>query len=130
MYTGPLYPEWPYSEWATERRREVEHALVAAVTRLAEHYHATGRHGEALLRYERLVAIAPEREAFHRGLMSTYAQTGEKAFALRRYHACRAVLRRELGVGAGTETRDLYRLILEDRPVSQPSARAPAWRRP
>ena len=77
-----------------------------------------GQFREALLRYERLVAIEPEREAFHRSLMVAYAEAGEKALALRQYHACRAVLRRELGVEASTETRALYQLILEDRPVS------------
>ena len=44
-------------------------------------------------------------------------EAGEKALALRQYHACRAVLRRELGVEASPETRALYQLILEDKPL-------------
>lgn len=47
--------------------------------------------------------------------MCLYARTGEKALALRQYHACRAVLRRELGVEASGDTRALYQAILEDR---------------
>lgn len=121
-YTGAVYPEWPYADWATERRHEVERAYSAVVAELGERLLAAGRHGEALLRYERLVALQPEREAFHRSLMVTYAHAGEKALALRQYHACRSVLRRELGVEASPETRALYQLILEDRPVPDPGA--------
>ena len=119
-HTGILYPEWPYADWATDRRREVEQAYSTVLAGLADHFLAVGQPREALLRYERLVAIEPEREAFHRTLMLTYACAGEKALALRQYHACRAVLLRELGVEASTETRALYQLILEDRPVPAP----------
>lgn len=117
IYAGPVYPEWPYADWATERRQEVERAYSAVLAELAERLLSAGQHREALLRYERLIAIEPEREAFHRRLMVAYAQAGEKALALRQYHACRSVLRRELGVEASAETRALYQLILEDRPV-------------
>jgi DNA-binding SARP family transcriptional activator len=119
-HTGALYPEWPYADWAVERQREVEQAYSTVLAGLADHFLTFGQHREALLRFERLVAIEPEREAFHRSLMLIYAYTGEKALALRQYHACRAVLRRELGVEASTETRALYQLILEDRPVPAP----------
>ena len=63
------------------------------------------------------VGREPEREAFHRNLILGYAEAGEKALALRQYHACRAVLRRELGVEASPQTRALYQLILEDKPL-------------
>jgi len=125
-HTGILYPEWPYADWATDRRREVEQAYSTVLAGLADHFLAVGQPREALLRYERLVATEPEREAFHRTLMLTYACAGEKALALRQYHACRAVLRRELGVETSTETRALYQLILEDRPVPAPRPPVPA----
>ena len=126
-HTGLLYPEWPYADWAVECRREVEQAYSTVLVGLADHFIAVGQHREALLRGERLVAIEPEREAFHRSLMLTYARAGEKALALRQYHACRAVLRRELGVEASPETRGLYQLILEDRPVPEPGTPVMAY---
>ena len=116
-YAGPLFPEWPYADWAVERRREVDRAYTTLLERLAETLSADGRHREAQLRWERLVALEPEREGFHRNLILGYAEAGEKALALRQYHACRAVLRRELGVEASPETRGLYQLILEDKPL-------------
>lgn len=60
--------------------------------------------------------------------MVAYAQAGEKALALRQYHACRSVLRRELGVEASPETRGLYQLILEDRPLTEAGVPSPPER--
>jgi DNA-binding SARP family transcriptional activator len=125
-YRGALYPEWPYADWAASRRREVEQAFAAVLGALADRHLAAGRHQEALLCLERLVALEPEREAGHRALMTAYGQAGEKALALRQYHACRATLRRELGVEASAETRALYQLILEDRPVPETTTLAAA----
>ena len=117
-YAGPVYPEWPYADWANACRDEVERAHAAVLEGLADAFRSSGRPREAVLRLERLVEIRPESEAFHRRLMLAYSEAGEKALALRQYHACRTVLRRELGVEASAETRALYRLILDDQPVS------------
>ncbi len=125
-YKGPVYPEWPYADWATERRNEVERAYTSVLADLAGRLLSAGQFREALLRYERLLAIEPERETFHRSLMVAYAEAGEKALALRQYHACRSILRRELGVEASPETRALYQMILEDRPVPASGVAVPA----
>ena len=44
--------------------------------------------------------------------MRAYAAAGERALALRQYHACRATLRAELGVEPSEETAALYRSLL------------------
>ena len=46
--------------------------------------------------------------------MLVYAQAGERALALRQYHACRALLRGRLGIEPCRETRDLYSALLRD----------------
>ena len=46
--------------------------------------------------------------------MGVYAESGERALALRQYHSCRAILRRELGVEASAQTRALYQALLDD----------------
>ena len=119
LYGGVLFPEWPYAPWADECRREIEAALKTCLEDLAEALIAGGHPGAAIPRYERLIAVEPEREASHRGLMRAYSLAGERPLALRQFHACRAVLRRELGVEPGAETRELYGEILraEDEPA-------------
>lgn len=46
--------------------------------------------------------------------MRAYQAGGERARALRQFHACRSALVREQGVEPSGETRDLYASILED----------------
>ena len=58
--------------------------------------------------------LEPERESWHRALMRLYARSGDRALALRQYHACRALLRRDLGIEPGPGTRALYEEILRD----------------
>jgi DNA-binding SARP family transcriptional activator len=111
-YAGPLYPEWPYAEWGLPRRSEVERASQTVLEQLAEALVTAGQPHAASVLYQRLLILDPEREAVHRRLMQTYAQAGERTLALRQYHACRAVLRRELGVEASVETRALYEDLL------------------
>jgi DNA-binding SARP family transcriptional activator len=111
-YTGQLLPEWPYERWADARRGEVEDGYRDVLERLAEELVAEGRPDAAAPRYRRLLGLDPEREGWHRALMRVYAQAGERALALRQYHLCRAILRRELGVEPSLETRTLYAELL------------------
>jgi len=46
--------------------------------------------------------------------MRAYTATGERARALRQFHACRAALIREQGVEPSAETRELYTTLLAD----------------
>ncbi len=112
LYAGPFLPDWPYAEWVFPARQELEEGHLEVLERLGASLAAVGRLHEAIRRYRRLVSLEPEREAWHRALMSCYAATGERAQALRQYHACRTVLRREQGVAPGSETLTLYREIL------------------
>jgi DNA-binding SARP family transcriptional activator len=114
-YTGPLFPEWPYERWSEDRRVEVANALRTTLAQLGENLTDAGMVREAIACYQRLTALEPECEAWHRALMVTYERAGERAFALRQYHACRKVLRDELGVEASAETRDLHQAILNGR---------------
>ncbi len=114
LYAGPFLPDWPYADWAAPARRELEERNREVLERLAAALAQAGRLQEAIRRYRRLVSLEPEREAWHRALMGCYARAGERAQALRQYHACRTVLRREQGVAPGPETAALYREILAE----------------
>jgi class 3 adenylate cyclase len=114
LYGGPLFPEWTYAQWADECRRAVDGAATAVLEGLGDELTAAGQPEAAVPRYERLIAREPEREASHRGLMRAYALAGERPLALRQFHACRAALRRELGLEPGPDTRELYTEILRE----------------
>jgi DNA-binding SARP family transcriptional activator len=46
--------------------------------------------------------------------MRLYADAGERALALRQFHACRTLLRERLGVAPSRETRELHTAILRE----------------
>jgi DNA-binding SARP family transcriptional activator len=112
---GPLLEEWPYEEWATRRREDLEATFDSALESLVAAALSAGAGAEAVAHARRLVRRQPEREGWHRLLMRAYGLTGDRAMALRQFHACRAVLRREQGIEPCAETRALYNdLLLED----------------
>ncbi len=80
--------------------------------RLAEALAAANQARAAITRYQRLLDIDPECERWHRALMQTFLLAGERALALRQYHACRKVFREQIGVEPSDETRALYAAML------------------
>ena len=113
-YAGQLLPEWAFAPWTQPLRTELEEAHRAVLFAVAEHMAEAGRASEAISRYRLLLALEPEREGWHRALMRTYAACGERALALRQFHACRTLLRERLGVAPSRETRDLHTRILRE----------------
>jgi DNA-binding SARP family transcriptional activator len=125
LYRGPFLPEFLYDDWAVVPRQHLAEAHETLLVRLAEALHRAGRWEAAALRWRRLLATDPEREQWHRCLMRAYAATGERALALRQYHACRTALLRGQGVEPGPETQAYYLELLRqdqeaDRAVTQP----------
>jgi len=114
LYGGPFLAEWPFEDWAVPRRVEIDEAFKAVVAHLAHELVAAGKPSHAIGRYRRLLQMEPERESWHRDLMRAHAAAGERALALRQYHACRTVLRREQGIEPDLATRELYRALLQE----------------
>ena len=112
LWRGEFLPDFPYEPWCEDTRRSLERRRVELLERLAESLLEMGRPAAAIERYRQLVDADPEREGWHRALMRAYAQAGERALALRQFHACRALLRGRLGIEPSRETRELYSSLL------------------
>jgi SARP family transcriptional regulator, regulator of embCAB operon len=63
-----------------------------------------------------LVELAPFRESAHRLLMTTLAERGNTAEAVRAYTALRIQLLDELGVSPSRETQELYMTLINRHP--------------
>ena len=124
LCTGAFLDEWPFEDWAEPPRRELSALQDEVTTALAGALLESGDPAGAIARLERLSARDPEREGRHLTLMRAYAAAGERAMALRQYHLCRTVLRREQGVEPGPEIRALYLALLADdaAAASEPTA--------
>ena len=109
-----------YDDWLQPHRARYRQQLTDALTRLAALLEALGELPAAIRHAERLIALDPLSEAHHQSLIRLHAANHDRASALRAYHQCKQVLRRELAVEPGTATRALFDQILRsDAPAPQ-----------
>jgi DNA-binding SARP family transcriptional activator len=111
LYAGDLL-EGGYEEWLLEEREWLRQRYLEALERLAMLLEARGEYARAILYAERLLRHDPLREETYRRLMRLHDACGDRARALRVYHACSAALERELGVEPSAPTREAYEALL------------------
>jgi DNA-binding SARP family transcriptional activator len=111
VYAGDLLPG-SYDEWLIEERERLRQRYRAALERLTALLEARGDQAEAILHAERLLRHDPLREETYRLLMRLYDARGDRARAIRVYHACTATLEHELGVEPSAQTREAYEAVL------------------
>ena len=114
-----------YDEWIEPKRKQLREQLTQILHRLVELLQEAGDAGAAICQAERLLTLDPLREIHYRLLMELHAQTGDRAAALRTYHQCMRVLRRELGVAPGEATRRLFERILQAETFEGPPGAHP-----
>ena len=125
LYRGDLL-ESGYDEWLLEERERLRRRHLQVLERLVELLEARREPAEAIGYAERLLREDPLREATSRLLMRLHDARGDRARALRAYHACAAALERELNVEPSAATRQAYEALLA--PAGQPAAGQPAER--
>lgn len=114
LYRGELladiYIKDPaFENWISSQRRR----LADIASHVLEKLCGLEAGGARIEVAKRLVALDPFREASHRNLMHAYSDAGEKDLALRQYEICGDMLRDELGVAPGEETKALRQGILQ-----------------
>jgi DNA-binding SARP family transcriptional activator len=117
-YSGDLLPG-RFEEWLLDERERLRHAYTAALERLAAGLEARGEHLLGIAYAERLIAADPLREEAYQLLMRLHDAGGNRAKAVRTYHACAGALERELGIEPSPATRRVYEALLprEAEPV-------------
>jgi DNA-binding SARP family transcriptional activator len=111
-YGGELLPEDRYADWAEGRRSSLSDLFVRLLLGRADALEQMGADGQAIDSLRAALRGDPTREDVHRRLMQLYAKLGTPEEALKQFHTCRQVLRRELRVVPGRETEALYRDLL------------------
>lgn len=117
FYRGDLLPSC-YDDWVLPERERLRQAFMEATERLvalledARDYQAASHYAQGLLQHD------PLYEATYRQLMRLHALRGNRASALRVYHACTTILQRELGVEPSSATREVYEQLLNREPAT------------
>ena len=110
-YTGDLI-EGSYDEWVLEERERLRTLYLDALERLQHELEEREDWSAAIRCAERLVRADPLREDAHRALMRLHDARGDRARAVRAYHAFAATAQRELGVEPSAATRAAYEALL------------------
>ena len=112
LYEDELLPGL-YDDWLQPKREQYRQMAGKIFGRLAALLEQS-RDLQAAIRYaECLVALDPLREAHHQLLIRLHGANRDRASALRAYHQCMRILRRELGVEPSEPTRELFELALK-----------------
>ena len=122
LYEDDLVPAL-YDDWITPLREDYRRRISEVLQRLAALFEEQGEYAAAIPFAERLVALDSLSESHHQLLIRLHAANNDRSSALRSYHQCMRVLRREMGVEPGPATRALFERILKAEPgLSTPSA--------
>lgn len=120
-YGGELLPEDRYESWCSERRSVLVKLRGRLLLGMAEVLERCGAYNEAADRLRDVLQQDPTREAVHRQLMRLYVRMGTTDQAVRQFHLCEDVLRRELDLVPQPETVSLHEEIIASRLSLQPS---------
>jgi DNA-binding SARP family transcriptional activator len=105
-----------YDDWLTPLRGDYRRQISNVLHRLATLFEEQKQYAAAIPWADRLVALDSLSEAHHQLLIRLHAANHDRASALRAYHQCMRVLRREMGVEPGPATRELFERILKAEP--------------
>jgi DNA-binding SARP family transcriptional activator len=112
LWRGSPLPDLAYHDVAQPEITRLEDLRLACIEELFDARLSLGRHGEAVVELERLVAEHPLRERLVGQLMLALYRAGRQADALATYQAARRALVDELGIEPGRRLRELQQAIL------------------
>ena len=111
LYVDDVMPA-ALDEWLVPVRQAMRTQLSGALLRLASLVEKSGDLADAMTIAERLVGHEPTMETSYQLLMRLQVANKDRASAVRTYHRCKAVLRRELGMQPDRATVTLLEGLL------------------
>jgi predicted ATPase len=115
LYEDDLLPAL-YDDWLAPFREEFRKRMCDALFRLATVLEDKKDYAAAIQYADRLLVLNSLSEVHHQVLIRLHAANHDRASALRAYHRCMRVLRREMGIEPGAATKTLFeRILKEDR---------------
>ncbi|HTA46738.1 MAG TPA: AAA family ATPase [Bryobacteraceae bacterium] len=105
-----------YDDWLVPIREDYRKRLSDVLQRLSALHEERTEFTPAIACAERLIALDSLSEVHYQMLIRLHAANQDRASALRAYHQCLRVLRREMGVEPGIATRELFERILKAQP--------------
>jgi DNA-binding SARP family transcriptional activator len=111
-----------FDEWQFFQTEGLKDELAGALVRLANYHTSQGDFEPAIGYARRWLSLDPLNEAAHRHLIVLYAQSNQRAAALRQYETCRQLLSDELGIELAEKTQETYERLLKGELPPGPTA--------
>jgi DNA-binding SARP family transcriptional activator len=112
LYSGDLLPEC-YGDWIMPERERLRQMYLTALDHQAQVSEEAREFDAALVLAQQLLREDPLCETHCRRVLRLQMLAGNRAAALRAYHAFATALRREVGVDPSAATQQLYSQLLQ-----------------
>ena len=112
-YRGDLLEGWFY-DWCIIERERLQGIYLILLDRLIENCIFNGRFDEGIRYSFEVLAFDPAHERTHRHLMELYYGMGDRTRALRQFHTCTKILKKELNITPNKRTMNLLEQIATD----------------
>ncbi|HSV40752.1 MAG TPA: BTAD domain-containing putative transcriptional regulator [Nocardioidaceae bacterium] len=112
LWRGTAFAGFEFEQFAAPEVARLEDLRLSASEARIESELALGRHAEATVELDALLAQHPSRESLGRLLMLALYRSGRQADALERFRTIRSYLSEELGLEPSVELRELHQLVL------------------
>ena len=105
-----------FDEWSFFQREQLHRQLAAILGTLSHHHAQRHNYSAAIPHARRWVELDPLHEPAQRILIQLYAQSGQRAAALRQYQACARLVANTLDADVEPETHALYLMLQSGEP--------------
>lgn len=120
LYRGPFMsgcqlascPE--FAAWVTSQRSQYQRLYLDALALLISMATDQAEYSKAIFYARHYLKVDELAEDIHRRLMMLHLLSGDRPAAMRQYHCCASVLKREFGIDPLPETRAVYQAILSN----------------
>ncbi len=136
LYKGPFLdgfalrnlPEW--EDWLYHRRESLHHSFLNASEEVGEYCIRTGQASLASNVYLRALALAPDTERAHEGLIRAYADMARVSSAIRQYQIYSQLMKREFNAPPAPQMVRLIEALQSGSYVPTPPAKLEEHLRP
>jgi DNA-binding SARP family transcriptional activator len=117
IYQGDFIQDDVCEEWVLPQREKLREVYLEVLESLSRIYSLNGKPKTAIEICSSILEKDDCREKVHRRLMLCYHRVGNRDQALRQFHKCSQILKRELEVKPSSKTIELYKKIRDDTPL-------------
>lgn len=111
LYGGEFLEEERYESWTETHRRNLESSYIQLLEKLYRHYFDKADYDNCISYCNKLLEVDACQEEVHCQIMRCYSRQKRLNLAIRQFHRCTRVLKRDFDTVPGTKTVEIYRRI-------------------